>query len=553
MTKNFASVSEALLADVKAMRLSVTIGGRTIRCFEAHTSHGVKQPIATCSLVIAAPLPSVVTLNTDLRVQAGYPGAARTIFVGRIPAHSAAINEQGKFATVTAVGYAALLDYPDAADLGFWGSISLKRIFQALCKRRKVPAYRSEEVLSTLGGVIQLGGVSEIDGGTVIIPRDTSPLQWLTQKAELFGYAVFDTPVRVVQQRVSGMPTATSEASYEEGVNAYSFSRSTDTGPMVTYWEVKGARYTSNVDGRTVAIRSIPDVVPYAAELDPPGYRKDTKQDASLVTTALARAVRNVLEINQGAPSETTTWEVDGAPDRAPGDVVTVDSATCQCSGDRWLMRLDQSVIDTQGYYATMEGWTGTGTSLPAGHDCTSIAVGSGSYHVGDETLSYFADPTPDGTLLTPVDPVKAVIIAFTAPDEYSSLTFEAVAHSCNTHLSEEDDQDSTWSTWEIWQAPDPTIAPTGDNAPTRRGSGDLPLLGDASAAPDYAGDDSLWSAIVIPVTGSLVAGDAELRLLSGHNPLPDPDGTYDDYEVKDIVLRVCGVNQPDLPREGAT
>jgi hypothetical protein len=64
----------------------------------------------------------------------------------------------------------------------------------------------------------------------------------------------------------------------------------------------------------------------------------------------------------------------------------------------------------------------------------------------------------------------------------------------------------------------------------------------------DYAGSDADWEAIVIPVTGSLVAGAAELRLHSGHNP---NTGAYDDYEVKSLNLIVCGVGIPDLPNEG--
>jgi hypothetical protein len=139
------------------------------------------------------------------------------------------------------------------------------------------------------------------------------------------------------------------------------------------------------------------------------------------------------------------------------------------------------------------------------------------------------------------------VVIAFTAPDDASSVTFEALAHSTNSHLTEEDDKDSTLSTWEVWQLPDPTLPEdTGDNKKRRVGSGELPIMAEDGA--DYAGSDADWEAIVIPVTGSLVAGAAELRLLSGHNP---NTGAYDDYEVKSLNLIVCGVGIPDLPNEG--
>lgn len=548
MSAVFTSVDEALAADVKAPQLRVLVGGRSVRCVEASTSHGVKQPIGTCSFVISAPVPSYVTVNVPVTVQMGYPGVTLIVFDGHIPNHAAAIDEQGRWATINAVGPAAFLDYPDFADLRFIGPMSLTRIFRGLCARRGVPAFHSDEVLSILGNVIELGGVDEIDGGDVLIPRSISPLQWLTQKAELFGYAVFDTPRGyTVLRRVSGLPSDVPVATYAERFNAYRFSRNTDTASQITYWEVKGATYTSAVDGRTVAVRSIPDAVPYAAELDPPGYRKATIQDASLVSTGLAKVCRQVHEIDHAEPTETTTWEADGDPNRQPGDVVEVSSYICGVSGTRWLMHLNQSVSD-QGYYAQMEGWAGAGSRLPSGDDCVSMRVGSGSYHIGDETLTHFADPTPDGVFLSPSDPVRTVKVAFTVPAAYASLTFEARAHSTNDHLSS-DDTNSTWSTWEVWQLPDPTL-PANDNTNQLRrvGSGNLPVLIDGGGSVHYLTDQSAWSDIVIPVTGSLAAGDAELRLLSGHNPTTD---LYDDYEVKEITAIICGAGSPDLPTEG--
>jgi hypothetical protein len=551
VSATFASVGEALASDIKAPQLRVTVGGRAVRCVEASTSHGVRQPIGTCSFVISAPVPSYVTLNTAVTVQMGYPGVTLIVFDGHIPNHAAAIDEQGRWATINAVGPASRLDYPDFADLRFIGPMSLSRIFRGLCARRGVPAFHSDEVLSILGNVIELGGVDEIDGGDVVIPRNTSPLQWLTQKAALFGYAVFDTPRGyVVLRRVSGLPSDVAVASYHERVNAYRFARNTDTGSQITYWEVKGATYTRASDGRTIAVRSIPDSVPFAAELDPPGYRKDTIQDASLVSIGLAKVCRQVHEIDHSDPTETTTWEADGDPERQPGDAVEVKSFICGVSGTRWLMSINQSVSDTGGYYAQMEGWAGAGSRLPTGDDCVSMRVGSGSYHVGNNTLGYFADPTPDGVFLTPSDPVRTVKIAFTAPDEYSSLAFEARAHSTNDHLSGTDDTNSTWSTWEVWQRPDPSLGEDPDtNALRRVGSGKLPFLTNPPD-PDFLHNQTQWSDIVIPVTGSLAAGDAELRLLSGHNPSGD---VYDDYEVKEISLVLCGVGVPDLPQEGAS
>jgi hypothetical protein len=74
--------------------------------------------------------------------------------------------------------------------------------------------------------------------------------------------------------------------------------------------------------------------------------------------------------------------------------VVEVHSFVCGAHGTRWLMNLTQSVSDTGGYYAQMEGWAGAGSRLPTGDDCVSMRVGSGSYHVGNDTITHFADPT---------------------------------------------------------------------------------------------------------------------------------------------------------------
>jgi hypothetical protein len=547
----FASVGEALAADVKAPQLRVTVGGRAVRCVEASTSHGVRQPIGTCSFVISAPVPSYVTLNTAVTVQMGYPGVTLIVFDGHIPNHAAAIDEQGRWATINAVGPASRLDYPDFADLRFIGPMSLSRIFRGLCARRGVPAFHSDEVLSILGNVIELGGVDEIDGGDVVIPRNTSPLQWLTQKAALFGYAVFDTPRGyVVLRRVSGLPSDVAVASYHERVNAYRFARNTDTGSQITYWEVKGATYTRASDGRTIAVRSIPDSVPYRrgarpARL-PQGHHPGREPGEHWAREGLPASPRD-RPLGADRNHHLGSGRRPRAAARRCGRGPLVQ---CGVSGTRWLMSINQSVSDTGGYYAQMEGWAGAGSRLPTGDDCVSMRVGSGSYHVGNNTLGYFADPTPDGVFLTPSDPVRTVKIAFTVPDEYSSLAFEARAHSTNDHLSGTDDTNSTWSTWEVWQRPDPSLGEDPDtNALRRVGSGKLPFLTNPPD-PDFLHNQTQWSDIVIPVTGSLAAGDAELRLLSGHNPSGD---VYDDYEVKEISLVLCGVGVPDLPQEGAS
>jgi 50S ribosomal protein uL3 len=110
---------------------------------------------------------------------------------------------------------------------------------------------------------------------------------------------------------------------YGEGVNAYRFTNRRNVRPMVTYWEVLGARF-EDADGGVSQIRSIPATVPYAAELDPPGFRSDTISDQGIVTSTQADGCRNAYETDYSEVWTGETWECAGHPGLQPGDVVTV-------------------------------------------------------------------------------------------------------------------------------------------------------------------------------------------------------------------------------------
>jgi hypothetical protein len=417
-------------------------------------------------------------------------------------------------------GWLALLAFADFADLSWPGPISLKELNRALLVRRGVPSFLLDDTTYPDGTTpIMLGGNADVDGGAVILPRRTTPQSWLDRLNRLFGYRLFDCPDGTVRlKRVSGLPSDSALRTYEEGVNAYRFERRTDLAPMVTYWEVRGARYTA-ADGTQVAIRSIPAAVPYSAELDPPGYRRDEASAQELVTQALADAVRNVLEIDRGAPHQVETWEFDGAPDLQPGDVVQVESDTLGSSGLRWLTGIDQDVTERGGYLAQMEGWAGNGEALAAGADCAEqTLIGSTGVHLGDETIAWYRTPSPSGSTHT---------VAFTVGSDYTSLSVAGFAHGCN----------STVSKVEVWQGGE------------RKGSSDLPVLDENFAQQLDYDQDQYWTAISLPVPGSLVAGAAELRVIAGSNAAAS-SAPIDDFEVRDLVLRTCGVGQPELPGE---
>jgi hypothetical protein len=324
---------------------------------------------------------------------------------------------------------------------------------------------------------------------------------------------------------------------YEEGVNVYRLSKRRSSDPMATYIEVLGARYT-DVAGGTLHIRSIADEVPYAAELDPPGYRQATISSQDIVTDEQAAGVRNVAEVDRSAVWEYINWECAGRPDVQPGDVVQITGDSHGILGDTfWLMSIDQSVSD-RGYVARMEGWYGAGQPLAAGNDCVTQTVtiaGDGVVHVGDETVSWYKDPTADGTEVT--------ITIDIDHDDYSSLRLTGRVHGSNSYGVAS--TASTGSVIEVWQLEDPSLPESGSNEMQRKGSMELPTANEEyGKRRNYSSSNQYWQSFSLPMPGQLKVGAAELRLIAGDN-VPD---RKDDYEIKDLALVTCGVGIPDLP-----
>lgn len=509
---------------MKTARLVCTVAGRPLPILAVDAAHGVDQPVGTATLTLPVPLDPAVALNATAEVQAGYDETTiRTIFTGRVVTTHRELTDSGPVARVDCAGWASLLAFPDNADLIYANSSSLYGIFRSLCQRRGVPAYQADYVRFPDGVTdVRLGGQPLVDGGNVIIPRDSSPLDWLVTKAKLFGYRTFDRPDGVVMlQRVSGSPAATT-ATYVEAVDLLSLSHDDDLSTMTTYWEVLGARYT-DANGVNVAIRSIPSVVPYSAVLDPPGYRKTQLNDSGLVSIALADAARNVAEIDAGAPGLAESFEIEADPTLQPGLSVHLTSASLGVDGPRWLMALHQT-LDDGGYWATADVWAGGGMALPAGNDCVSIALGTGPYHLGDEYISWYAAPNPAGHTLT---------LPFTADKDYTSMTVYGRAHGCNSYLIGGGNSDSTVSTFEVWQSGQ------------KVGSGQLPVLPEDYARQLTYGNDANWRDIVIPISGQLATGAATLTIISGVDTRLPESTKYDDFEVKNLTLTTCGIGMP--------
>ena len=513
-------------------RLVCTVRGIPTPVFSFDAQHNVNQPIGTASVTLPLPLPAHLygadgnVLNQPIEIQAGHDETAiRTVFSGRIDADRMVIDERERTATLQARGWATLLDWPEETDLEFAGPIPLTEIIRSLCRWRGVRSFRIDPMTHPLGpNVIQLGGNKNIDDGKVIIPRRTSPLTWIDRMCRHFGFRIFDTPSGEVRvQRISGTPTGAPVATYAEGVNAFSMERTRDLKPMVTYWVVEGATYTDD-DGVSIPIRSLPASVPYDPLLNPPGYRADRISENAIHSFGNAEAVRMVAETDHGAPYRELRWEAVGDAWRQPGDIVRVESESFGESGNHWLMGVRSRLESPGGYVTNFDAWSGGGQPLSSVSDLIRIPIGAGPWHVGDEYLSHYAKPSPNGTTIT---------LPFTVPDEFVSLAVTGRGHGVNSFLIDGANTDSTVSKVEVWQ--------NGESV----GSAEMPVMPENLLLRlDYR-QDRHWEAFRMPVPGRLEPGQAELRFVSGE----DSRGGTDDFEIKDVVLELRGAGQTTLPR----
>lgn len=519
---------------VRYRRALATVNGAPTRVFGADTQHGVDQPIGTASITLPLPLPAHLLgpgerlLNAPLTIQAGFDDTGiDTIFTGRIDRDRFEMDARSRTATLHALGNATLLDWEEEHDLVFAGPIPLYEIVRSLCQWRRVPSYRIDPITYYDGITdVVLGGNELVDDGQVIIPRRTSPLQWLTDALGLWDYRIFDTPQGTIRvQRIGGEPPETADAPlYAEGVNCYRLERSRDLKPMVTYWTVEGASWTDK-DGVPVKVRSVAASVDPDPLLTPPGYRAKRISNSLLVFNGLAQSVRLGAELNHSRPYVEASWETTGTPFLAPGDVVETRSETFGTGGRRFLTSLRQVISETS-YTATMNAWAGgNGRPLYKGEDEKRIFLRTDPVHLGDTVLSNYAVERPSGAVFT---------IPFDVPDEYTAIIFTAHMHGANSELVDGVPTDLRLSKIAVWQ--------NGEEV----GAKDLPVT--PEEGHDYR-QIRYWRSIRMPVPGQLKAGRAEIRITAGGK---DEEGAdLDDFEMRDIAVVLSGIGRPTLPRVG--
>lgn len=528
-------------------RQIVQIAGQVIPAYSVEAQHGVRQPKGVAT--IRMPLPDIGLddllevlrdrwLNKPMQAMTGYDedGGAQTVFSGRVDRLRRSFDENGYQLDVHGIGWASLLDFPSETDIVFPPNSLLYDIVRSLCALRGVPSYGGELITYPESSTpITLGGVEYVDDGNVVIPRRTSPLQWLTGTLDLFGYALCDRPDGMLWWgRVLGAPTTDPVATFAQGVNVFSMSREDDISKMVSWWEVDGASYTDG-DGVPVKVRSFPASVVYEPLLDPPGYRRDSTGDDVLVTTDLADAARNVLEINTGWIYEEESWTYAGTPGIQPGEVTRLSSPLLELEdADRWVTQVDHNSSE-RGIRTTWTGWASLASSDPAGNDSLAITVFTDPQHIGNEYLSHYAHPSPQG---------KVITFDIVVPATYTALVLSGWAHGVNSFLADGQSTEETVSKIEVWQG-------TGDKPV---GSATLPSMPEnlnkhyPYGTPLPANWQKYWTRFRLPVPGRLEVGTATVKLISGKSS----KYSYDDYEVRGLTLTVTGSGEPELPPEGS-
>jgi hypothetical protein len=554
----FEDIDEAFTATALPVELWVRIGDVAVDATEASVSFGVDRAVGTCTVYVQAPRPATAEMNASIEIEMGYPGASARRFLGVIPSDESVLDDRGKLVRIEGVDYTSRLAYPEYAGIEIEGPVSLKDAFRSLAELRGL-TYLSDETTATDGITeIMLGGNTLVNEGHIRIDNRTDPLSWLQRIPPAYGYRVFGCPDGSTRQaRVSGLATPNDDETppvYEEGVNCFRIQHERSIRDMATYIEVKGARYTDE-DGGTTEIRNIPDEVPYAAELDPPGYRKYTVSLQDIVTDEQAEWVRNATEVDRAEPYELISWEAPGRADLQPGNVVTINAPTHGITmTDYWLMSIDESV-DSRGYIGRYSAWRGAGEALEAGNDCRSESVGGGVIHAGTQTLSHYRDTSPDSVR----DPRESdqdvedrrwvVEIAITVTDaDYSSLRLTGICHGTNSIGTR---TAITGSKVEVWQLEDPSEAESGSNEERRVGTMDLPTANEEyNRRRNYASSDRYWTPFSLPMPGTLKEGAATLVIVCGESDPEDSDDEpeVDDFELDDLVLTYCGVGEPALP-----
>lgn len=539
MVLSFATPQAALDALDTDRRLTVYVGGVLTDVTGYSGQHGVRQEVATGRLDLLLPRPSHVAPNATVEVQGGHNDLVGTLFSGFIPNRRSAVSDRGNILTASLVGWAALLTEPERYDLVYPGPISARALFVALCELKGVPSYIADRTTYADGVTeLMLGGNTRIDDGEVRLRGGSSPLAQFNRLVEPYGYYAFDTPQGPVRlARVSGMPAGEATVTFAEGVHLQDVEREYDPRGIVNYFDVNGATYEDEFGGQ-VPIRSIPAEWGENSDIYPAKRRYREVRNSDIVRQDQADAVRNELEINESVAQVPVGWSAVGLPGLASGDVVEVESETVEASGRYWLMEIDLA-SDDDGFTGSYQGWAGGGVALPAKNDRIVLTIQTAPVHLGDETRSNYAVPSPTSG--------ASKQWAFTLPERVSVANVRGWAHGANSQLQKGvDNTELAVSKWEIWKAG--VDQDNDDNRPET--SGNMPVMNEDlrlnrpysrfTVVNGVVTDAGFWAPFAISLR-SLEAGDWLLKLVAGKS------AGLDDFEARLVILELYGTVEPAL------
>lgn len=418
------------------------------------------------------------------------------------------------------------------------GRAAVDDLFRGLLRQRGYGpgrnnvAYRIAKVLDLNGNRVLLGGNGLIDNGRVGVTEGTPPWGWLTDTADLWGYAWDDAPHDLVLTAVRGRADdRAAVGSYVEGVNLFRVARRRDRGDVATAWIVYGASGTDE-NGQPFQYLSRADPAgisrpPYIPAI--PGVVPGQVSSSLLVSDGLARGVRQVKETEFAAIPLALEFDCPPACAVRPGQAVDVTVPTWNLPTTRvWVTGVRHDCTDA-GLWSQLKVRVGQGVKEP--EDDPAVlprdATLTSTRHIGVATVAWYRRPDPGGTTVT---------LDWHPGGNFRAVRVRGFYHGANSHPS--GSKPDTWSRVEVWQLG------------TKLGDVRLPWHGEAwDRRRDYS-TDQWWAPFDLTIAADLINAAAEIRFTSG---LAN-DGSRDEYEIKDtsVVLYAEATEQGPVATSGA-
>lgn len=527
----FAPIYQAILdAKHSSPMLTVSIGGKLLTStgFQGATITGFSGQhtvgeTATGNLNLLLPRVPEVFYNSPVVVQAGYNGMMDTIFSGFVPDWEDAIQNDGNRCNITLRGWSELLKKEERWDLTFQGPIALDAVFVSLCNRVKVPNFIVHSSVDLNGMPIMLGGNTQHEEGKITFTAGTSLLSQFNRLAEPYGYFAFDIPTgHVVLTKMYGKPEDNPMITFVEGVSSFDRAQFIyDSSTLVNYWDVEGITYEEATGGQ-VPVRSRPASVDPHPGIPGDGFRYKHVNNNDLVRQDQADLARAILELNSSEPQKQAQVHSEAISGLYPCHAVRVISSVASTNELYWVRSVDQTYDNENGgYSATYNLWAGAGEIQPALQERQTFTIQSSAVHLGDETLSHYAHPSPQGS---------SKQWKVTIPTRATTVNIRGWHHGTNSQVLNGAQTELEVSKWEMRSNPDAEQADSSDNMPV--------VDEELSSRRPYWDGLRWWKPFGVSFR-NVEAGDQWFRLVAGEK------SGLDDFEVSGVYLEIYGATEP--------